>query len=90
MRNLLLLLLLANLLYFFWGLFRNEPPEFGVATVDESELGPPLDVSRTPLASASTSVGAVRATRTRRTPANRCTSLASGTRLARMAFRSIS
>jgi hypothetical protein len=44
MRNLLLLLLLANILYFIWGLVTEEPPETGVVIVDESELGPPLEL----------------------------------------------
>lgn len=45
MRNLLLLLLLANILYFIWGLVMDKPPEAGVVIVNESELGPPLEVS---------------------------------------------
>jgi hypothetical protein len=57
MRNLLLLLLLANILYFIWGLFAEKPVETGVAVINESDLGPPLDVTR--LAEAATSVGAV-------------------------------
>ncbi|MDH4047072.1 MAG: SPOR domain-containing protein [Gammaproteobacteria bacterium] len=59
MRNLLLLLLLANILYYLWGRFVDEPPETGVATVMESQLGPSLEVSRTAIAEAATSVGAV-------------------------------
>lgn len=59
MKNLLLLLLLANILYFIWGLFVDTPVEFGVAVVNESELGPPLDISKTKIAQAATSVGAV-------------------------------
>jgi hypothetical protein len=59
MRNLLLLLLLANILYFVWGRFVEEPPPTGVVVVNESELGPPLNVSRTEVAEAATSVGAV-------------------------------
>jgi hypothetical protein len=46
MKNLLLLLLLANILYFLWGLFTNEEPVSGVVIVEESTLGPPLAVSR--------------------------------------------
>ena len=46
MRNLLLLLLLANILYFLWEYFQddnaNEP---GVAILKESDLGPPLVVA---------------------------------------------
>lgn len=59
MKNLLLLLLLANILYFIWGLFVHTPVEIGVAVVDESDLGPPLDISRTKIAEAAASVGAV-------------------------------
>ena len=57
MRNLLLLLVLANVLYFLWDRFVAEPDESGVAVVDESELGPPLAISKT--AEAAASVGAV-------------------------------
>ena len=59
MKNLLLLLILANILYFIWELFIEEPPETGVAIVDESALGPPLEVSSKAIAEAATSVGAV-------------------------------
>lgn len=45
MRNLLLLLILANILYFVWGMFRDPGPQPGVAVVDERDLGPPLDVT---------------------------------------------
>lgn len=44
MKNLLLLLLLANILYFLWGLFAPETPQPGVAIIEEADLGPPLDV----------------------------------------------
>ncbi len=59
MRNLLLLLLLANILYLIWGLFVDEPSEIGVSIVNESDMGPPLDISKTRIAEAATSVGAV-------------------------------
>ena len=59
MKNLLLLLLLANILYFIWGQFVDTPVETGVVVVNESELGPPLEISRTRIAEAATSVGAV-------------------------------
>jgi hypothetical protein len=59
MRNLLLLLLLANILYFLWGRFVEEPSPAGIVVVNESELGPPLNVSRNEVAEAATSVGAV-------------------------------
>ena len=57
MKNLLLLLVLANLLYFIWGLAIDPPKETGVAIVDNSELGPPLELSRRP--EAATSVAAM-------------------------------
>lgn len=59
MKNLLLLLLLANFLYFIWGLFVDKPVESGVSVVNESDMGPPLDISKTKIAEAATSVGAV-------------------------------
>lgn len=59
MRNLLLLLALANILYYMWGRFVDSPDETGVVVVSESELGPPLDVSSMVVAEAATSVGAV-------------------------------
>lgn len=45
MRNLLLLLLLANILYFVWGTFGEESEDAGIAIVDEADLGPPLDIA---------------------------------------------
>ena len=59
MRNLLLLLILANILYFVWGFLTEEPPEVGIAIVDESQLGPPLEVSSIAVTGSATSVGAV-------------------------------
>ena len=59
MRNLLLLLLLANILYFVWSTFVKEPDEAGVAVVDEAALGPPLEVSANRDADVAASVGAV-------------------------------
>ena len=59
MRNLLLLLLLANILYFLWGLFVEDEPQPGVAIVEESELGPPLAVTADRSAETVASVGAV-------------------------------
>ena len=59
MKNLLLLLVLANILYLLWGWFVEEPPQPGVAIVDESELGPPLAVTADRSAEAVASVGAV-------------------------------
>ena len=59
MKNLLLLLLLANILYFMWGVFTEKPEEPGTAIVMESELGPPLDVTAGRDSEAVASVGAV-------------------------------
>ncbi len=59
MKNLLMLLVLANVLYFMWGRFVEEPEVTGVMVVDESELGPPLTISKSTVAEAATSVGAV-------------------------------
>ena len=59
MRNLLLLLLLANILYFVWGMFAGNREEPGIAVVDESELGPPLEVTVGHDAELAASVGAV-------------------------------
>jgi hypothetical protein len=59
MRNLLLLLVLANILYFLWGWFVEVPMQPGIAIVDESELGPPLEVLAERSAEAVASVGAV-------------------------------
>lgn len=42
MRNLLLLLLLANVLYFLYEQFVAAPDDTGVAVVSEDQLGPPL------------------------------------------------
>jgi hypothetical protein len=59
MKNLLLLLLLANILYFVWGMFAEEPVQPGVAIVSEADLGPPLAVAQATDAEAASSVGAV-------------------------------
>jgi len=59
MKNLLLLLVLANVLYFLWGWFVDETPQPGVAIVDESDLGPALAVTADRSAEAVASVGAV-------------------------------
>ena len=39
-----MLLLLANILYFLWGLYHQDEPKAGVAIIKEAELGPPMDV----------------------------------------------
>ena len=59
MRNLLLSLLLANILYFIWGMLSGDDSEPGIAIVSESDLGPPLDVTANRDAEAAASVGAV-------------------------------
>lgn len=59
MKNLLLLLILANILYLMWGMFATETPQPGVAVVEESELGPPLDVTTGQDSNSVASVGAV-------------------------------
>ena len=59
MKNLLLLLLLANILYFVWGMFTGDTDEPGVVVVEEADLGPPLDVSTSHGAEVAASVGAV-------------------------------
>jgi len=59
MRNILLMLVLANVLVFLWGKFVEPPSEQGVVIVKESDLGPPLEVSDALQAEAAMSVGAV-------------------------------
>ena len=59
MKNLLLILLQANILYFLWGWVAHDESQPGVAVIDETELGPPLSVARKPGADAIASVGAV-------------------------------
>ena len=59
MKNLLLLLLLANILYFVWGMFREPEPQPGVVIVEERDLGPPLDVTAGQDVDTVASVGAV-------------------------------
>jgi len=45
MKNLLLLLLLANVLYFLWGLYHEDGHKPGTAIIEEADLGPPLQVT---------------------------------------------
>jgi len=59
MKNILLVLLLANILYFMWGLFSEETAEPGVAFIEEADLGPPLEVATGRDSDAIASVGAV-------------------------------
>ena len=48
LKNLLLALLAANILYFLWGMLQGEDPRPGVEIVEESDLGPPLSVALQP------------------------------------------
>lgn len=59
MKNLLLILLLANILYFLWGWVADDEPASGVAIVDERDLGPPLIVKERDGPDSLASVGAV-------------------------------
>jgi len=59
MKNLLLLLILANVLYFMWGMFTPEEREPGIAVVEETDLGPPLQVTVDQDSQSIASVGAV-------------------------------
>lgn len=47
MRNILLALVLANILYFMWGRYVADDGEYGVAVLEESQLGPPLEIAET-------------------------------------------
>ncbi|MEJ2255966.1 MAG: SPOR domain-containing protein [Woeseiaceae bacterium] len=59
MKNLLLLLILANILYLLWGMVHDKEPQPGVAIVAEDELGPALDVFADRDSETIASVGAV-------------------------------
>ena len=59
MKNLLLILLLANILYFVWGVFSDKGGQPGVVIVDEGQLGPPLAVMAYDGDESIASVGAV-------------------------------
>lgn len=59
MKNLLLILLLANILYFLWGRYSPEEKESGVVVLDESELGPRMELAQKPRVGDPASVGAV-------------------------------
>jgi len=58
MKNLLLLLLLANILYFLWGLYAGEEPQQGTVIINEGDLGPLLDIASRPGSDAAARVGA--------------------------------
>lgn len=45
MKNLLLLLLLVNLLFFLWVIYDEPAPQPGVVIIDEADFGPPLEVA---------------------------------------------
>ena len=53
-----MLLILANVLYYMWDKFATEPDQTGIAVVEESQLGPPLEISLSSVLEAATSVGA--------------------------------
>lgn len=59
MKNILLALLLANILYFIWGMVSDEGTQPGVAFFAETDLGPPLEVTTGRDSDAIASVGAV-------------------------------
>jgi hypothetical protein len=59
MKNLLLLLLLANVLYFLWGMYEEKGPQPGTEIVEEEDLGPSLDIASARKNQGLTSVGAV-------------------------------
>jgi len=59
MKNILLMLLLANVLFFVWGTTVVEESQPGVDVVAESDLGPPLDVTAGRDRDTVASVGAV-------------------------------
>ena len=59
MKNLLLLLILANILYLMWGMFATEDAQPGVVIVEETDLGPSLDVTAAQDTGSIASVGAV-------------------------------
>lgn len=68
MKNLLLILLLANVLYFLWGLSESGKPEPGVIILDEADLGPPLSVAQETGTQDVPSVGALLPTEMRAEP----------------------
>jgi hypothetical protein len=59
MKNLLLILVLANVLYFLWGRYQEEPPMPGSTIVEETDFGSPIEVAAAPDAATVASVGAI-------------------------------
>jgi len=59
MKNLILLLILANVLYFMYARFVEDDPKPGVAVLEESDLGPTLNVAAKAEGESAGSVGAV-------------------------------
>lgn len=59
MKNLLLIFLLANILFYMWTSFQEDDPQTGVAIVEEEDLGPPLEVIADRDSDSVASVGAV-------------------------------
>jgi len=59
MKNLLLILVLANVLYFLWGMYQEEPPMPGSAIVEDTDFGSPIEVAAAPDAETVASVGAI-------------------------------
>lgn len=59
MKNLLLILLLANILYWMWGMLSDEETQPGVALIKEADLGPPINVKTGRDSDSVASVGAV-------------------------------
>lgn len=59
MKNLLLLLLLANILYFLWGMYEENEPQPGTEILEEEDLGPSLDIKTGRKSESLSSVGAM-------------------------------
>lgn len=59
MKNLLLLLLLANILYFLWGMYEEKEFAPGTEIIEEEDLGPSLDITTGRKNESLASVGAV-------------------------------
>lgn len=58
MKNLLLLLLLANILYFLWGLYAGDEPQPGTVIINDTDLGPLLHMASRPDSNGAARVGA--------------------------------